>query len=245
MRPAHSILPVLSLFALTAAGPLSAQEIWSSLEITVRAAEDDRPLAGAHVVIEGLGMRGVTNQSGFVRIPQLPVGERRVRVRYLGYAPMDETFTFRRGEPTRILTRMSVQPIALQEVRVRARRSLLVDRGFYDRQRVGMGTFYTRAQITAINPRFMSDVLRQTAGVRVGSAVAGRAPASIRGAGGARNCPIQYFIDGAMTYAFNIDDVQPGDVEGVEIYRGAASIPPEYNKGSALCGVILIWTRID
>lgn len=56
-------------------------------------------------------------------------------------------------------------------------------------------------------------------------------------------CPIQYYVDGTFVALFNIDEILPGDVEGMEIYRGAATIPAEYNKGTAICGLILIWTR--
>ena len=60
-----------------------------------------------------------------------------------------------------------------------------------------------------------------------------------------RRCPIQYYVDGVATTGLNIDDVLPRDVEGLEIYRGSSEIPPSFNRGTALCGVIVIWTRID
>jgi hypothetical protein len=45
---------------------------------------------------------------------------------------------------------------------------------------------------------------------------------------------------------FNIDDVSPRDVEGVELYAGFAGLPQEFAKqmGVQACGVVVIWTRI-
>ena len=50
-------------------------------------------------------------------------------------------------------------------------------------------------------------------------------------------------MDGTLTGNMLMDEVRPEDVEGLEIYRGAASLPPEFNKGSAMCGAVVIWTR--
>ena len=59
------------------------------------------------------------------------------------------------------------------------------------------------------------------------------------------------FIDGvllnpvrALPLETNIDDlVGPGDVEGIEIYKGPATTPVQFNTMFAGCGAIAIWTR--
>lgn len=33
------------------------------------------------------------------------------------------------------------------------------------------------------------------------------------------------------------------DIEAVEIYRGAGSVPGEFGGGDAACGAVVIWTR--
>ncbi|HJR64475.1 MAG TPA: TonB-dependent receptor [Gemmatimonadaceae bacterium] len=43
--------------------------------------------------------------------------------------------------------------------------------------------------------------------------------------------------------SFHIDQLNPEDIEAIEVYRGAAEIPVEYNRSGSLCGVILIWMR--
>jgi hypothetical protein len=56
-------------------------------------------------------------------------------------------------------------------------------------------------------------------------------------------------VDGAkMIYGGRSDInsmVTPGQVEAVELYGSAASIPVKYNGLGAACGVILIWTRTE
>jgi hypothetical protein len=41
-----------------------------------------------------------------------------------------------------------------------------------------------------------------------------------------------------------IDDVvTPNVTEGIEVYRGVATVPPEILSPDAMCGVVAIWTR--
>jgi hypothetical protein len=63
---------------------------------------------------------------------------------------------------------------------------------------------------------------------------------------GGRDCPPQYWVDGVKAFGLNIDDIIPQDVEGIEIYEGASTVPPQFNtkEGTTICGVVLIWTRI-
>jgi hypothetical protein len=63
---------------------------------------------------------------------------------------------------------------------------------------------------------------------------------------GNRDCPPQYWVDGVKAWNLNIDDIVPQDVEGIEVYSGASTVPPQFNtkEGTTICGVVLIWTRI-
>ena len=59
----------------------------------------------------------------------------------------------------------------------------------------------------------------------------GRGRGSIQGSG---PCEANIFVNGALTRAHNIDDlIQTPYVVGVEVYQGAASVPPELTD----CGV--------
>lgn len=241
-RPHHWLsLPAL-LVALTAS-VLEAQER-ASIEITVRAADDDRPLPGAEVRVIGLPIAGTTDERGRLRIGGVPGGEWVIDVRLLGYAAFVRPVTFSLREGTALNVELTPEPIKLGAVDA-ASPSVLTYRGFYDRQKAGTGTFLDRGDLDRLRPRYMSDVLRRVGGIYIGDDSRGAAPARIRGQGRiAGACPIQFFLDGVPTPSYNIGDMQPNDVEGIEIYRGASSIPADFNRGTAMCGAILIWTRV-
>jgi hypothetical protein len=242
-RPVRPLWPAIAVLLLAWSPPLDAQSR-GSLEVEVRAA-DGAPLAGAVVTLDALGMQGVTDLRGLLTVHDLQPGPQRLRVRFLGYAPHDAPVQVRGGQTARIVVALETQPIPLAAVEVRARQSLLVSHGFYERSR-GTGTFVTREQIERMRPRYLSDVLRQVAGIRIGpEGRDGLSPASIRGQQRmVGSCPIQFFVDGTYAAFFNIDEIRPEWVEGIEIYRGAASIPAMFNRGSAMCGVIVVWTRM-
>ena len=104
-------------------------------------------------------------------------------------------------------------------------------------QRVA-GRFITRQDVQARRPFRLTDMLSQ-AGVGVtGRAVAfNRRPA----------CSPVVYVDGLLMRAASAYDavnlVAPGDVEGIEMYAGMSTVPPEFLGQVPRCGVIAIWTR--
>jgi outer membrane receptor for monomeric catechols len=116
--------------------------------------------------------------------------------------------------------------------------------GFEARRREGIGYFVTREQIQKRDPRLLSDMLRMIPGTILTAGETGRM--TLRFTRSARNCPPQFYVDGIQATGFSIDDMAPGDVEGVEIFAGVTGVPPEYNRtrSTSNCGTVLIWTRI-
>jgi hypothetical protein len=43
---------------------------------------------------------------------------------------------------------------------------------------------------------------------------------------------------------FNLNSMETGEIEAIEVYTGVSQIPAKYNKTSGGCGVMLIWTRV-
>ena len=224
------------------AAPAAAAAQGGTLHVIVREAGGAAPVAGAQVRLQGLGGGGVTDDGGVLRLTRLAPGSRLVQVRMLGFASQQASTAIVAGQTAELRFELQREPIALEPVRVISRPGVLAQRGFLRRMQGGVGTFVTRAEIEQMHPRTLSDVLRRQPGLLMTPTVTG-ASASARGM--RRSCPIQYYLDGIQVALLNVDHIPPGDVEGMEIYRGAASIPPAYKQGTALCGVILIWTRID
>lgn len=152
--------------------------------------------------------------------------------------------------------------LAPLEVVARAGGTSPVLEGFRDRLERGTGTYLTRVDIQRRNPMYVTDILQDVAGVMVSSSGSGTRKVVRMARSAGRNCPVQIFVDGLLVTrpvsglsaasagrareldTFTIDDVvSPGVVEGIEVYRGLSSVPPEFLTPNAECGVIAIWTR--
>lgn len=128
--------------------------------------------------------------------------------------------------------------------------------GYKRRLSQGMGTFITRDDVERRNPVLVTDMLRELPGLQVSSTGGGLRPVVRIGRSAGYNCTTQIFVDGFLVnrrlgYAegfrpddIRIDDmVSPGSIEGIEIFRGLATVPAEFLSPDADCGVIAIWTR--
>lgn len=57
-------------------------------------------------------------------------------------------------------------------------------------------------------------------------------------------CGIRYFLDGVpFEGSRGINAIAPSLIEGIEIYKGPATVPVRFGGPGATCGVIAIWTR--
>ena len=70
-------------------------------------------------------------------------------------------------------------------------------------------------------------------------------------AGARPACFMDVYVDGALVFnsanpqfgLFDVNSIPPEHIAGIEVYTSAAQIPAKYNRTSAGCGVLLIWTR--
>lgn len=239
---------ILVLCALGAAGEARAQET-SGLMVTVTSQGSGRPVMGAKVSVVGTGVSATTDAAGRLRMAGVPSGTQTVEVRRLGYSTRLKLVSLKPGESGSLDFELEVEAIPIAAIRVEAKKrdwgaEYLQRSGFDRRRRNGLGSFLTRADLERTQPRFLSDALRRIGGLTFrpngprGDAYVGMAR------NGPKGCPIQYFVDGQLIGpGFNIDEIQASDVEGLEIYRGASQVPPEFNRRTAMCGVIAVWTR--
>ncbi len=132
--------------------------------------------------------------------------------------------------------------VEVQGMEVRASTML---RNFDERRAQGLGRFITREQIEKRNPSQLSHMLRDQAGLIVEPPRGGLTP--IRFAMyQSRSCQPAIFVDGQYAAGIDINTVHPFDIEGVEIYRALATVPPEFIRAGGagrFCGAIAIWTK--
>ncbi|HEX5521223.1 MAG TPA: TonB-dependent receptor [Longimicrobiaceae bacterium] len=253
-RRARSVLALSSVFLISWVGATAAaaQEV-AALHLTVRAADTDAPLPGVQVVLQAAGISGVTDAQGALRLERVPPGAHSLVARRLGYATQTRVVHFTAGQTMVMVLDLDVEAIPLAEVRVSAKprtshtERYLTNVGFYGRRERNAGTFLTRYDIDRRHPYRLSDMLRAVPGVVLEPMAAGNdAYASMaRSSVPGHRCPILYYVDGVPARGYNIDDMPARDVEALEIYRGPSQVPVEFDRAGAMCGLIVIWTRIE
>jgi len=237
-------VPVLLLPAFAS---VSAQSV-GAISGTIRDSTGT-PIPGVEVVL--LQMQGAVRSDsvGVFHFTNIPAGKRQLHFRRLGFAPKSLDAEISEGRTLALnvvleATATEIEGMTVEEAT--RRRQILAD--FYDRSSRGFGHFVTRDQIEKRNPMNLSDMMRMIPGARlIPMRNGGQAALRFnRARMGGRDCPPQYWVDGIKAFALNIDDIIPQDVEGIEIYEGASTVPPQFNtkEGTTICGVVLIWTRI-
>jgi hypothetical protein len=161
---------------------------------------------------------------------------------------------------------LQLDPVQVEAVPVSTRR-LLAE--FELRREASAGSFITREEFEKMgNPVLPTDVLRRMHGIRVlgnpNAMSGGSGPpftyarwlvrmrrtanrASFQRVKELGGCPPLLFLDGRYMGTVDENDVDQvlsvNEVEAVEAYSSAATIPAEFNRTGSVCGVIAFWTR--
>jgi hypothetical protein len=219
---------------------------------------DDRteePIPGTSVTLlaswgQRLGMRMTDDQGRFSFEVRRAPGVR-IEAQRIGYREATTPRLLFDGRTfLEVEIRLDVEAVLLAPLEVVAwsvRRSPVFSEFDY-RVRAGYGSYFTRADIERTKPGMVTDLLASLPGVRLRSSGTGHARvvemSQITRMGA---CPVQVFMDGRLMNRSGdipIDElVTPADVEGLEVYRGLATVPPEFYNDWARCGVVAIWTR--
>lgn len=269
MNPAPTRLPprlslrlvVATLALLAGASPAAAQ--MATLRVTVVDSATRAPVAQARVQLVG-GARGVTGADGSVLLRDVYPGTEVVEASLLGYADRRVMVQVAPDGTVDLLVALRAVPLRLDVLEARGARASRMPwlRSFYARAESGPGEYFTRADIERMRPRQVSDLFRIVPGMvlsvspegdtsprMVEGTITFRSDASVRAGGGAgerSSCPILWFVDGSPIEPTDgrIDtEVDPAEVEGIEIYRRTTLAPAQYRRGHSNCGVVLIWKR--
>lgn len=240
------LLAVLGL--LPGAIPARAQGGGTARLSVVVVDSASRPVATTRVQVGGAPAAAWSDSTGLAVVDRIPAGSRLVQIQRTGYVPENAVIRFEPGADLRIRVTLTPTPFTLDTLQVVAwrERAALARAGFYDRQRQGQGSFLTRDDLAKLET-LSSDLgfaLRRMRGFKVERGAGGRLSVlSTRGAGSlSGGCVPEIFLDGMPSDMEMLGLLQPGEVEAVEGYAGAATAPGEY-AGSSTCGVILVWTR--
>ena len=216
-------------------------------------AASGRPLEAGQVFIEGTGLGGLSNASGRYLILNVPAGTHTLRAQLLGYAEMEQTVTVTDGESTIANFALSQQALSLDEVVVTG------TAGQARRREVGNTISQVKVDDIVEASGNIGEMLQaRVSGARIqfGSGNSGSG-ADIRLRGNTStslsNQPLIY-IDGMRaksepTSTQNgaedpyspLNDINPDDIESIEIVKGPAATTLYGSEAAA--GVIQIFTK--
>lgn len=241
---------LLAALLLALSSEAAAQTV--SLTLTVTEARTGTPLDGARASLLDTRFRATTGADGVARLSGFPVGTHRVQVSHPGHVARVVAYDAAAGDGA---LQVALQPVVYQLDSLEAQgvpqpRSPQLQ-SFYQRVRDDRGgRFITRAEIEQANPTRFSDLFRSIPGAQI---IPGARPGFYlirfgRNLGTSQNgrCLPRYFIDG-MPFSTDAPDaeIQPDELEGVEVYSGSSAMPAQYGGRSSGCGVIVLWTRED
>lgn len=246
-------LAVLAVLALAlGAAPALAQQ--GTVTGQVIDASNLQPMQGVQVFIPDTDIGTLTNDEGRYRLTGVPAGGVQVRARLIGYRTATRRTDVPAGGTATLDFRLSVSAVSLQEVVVTAT-------GRQRQQELGNAISTVDASDVVQNrsPTNLTELLQgQSTGVTIRSntgAVGASSAINIRGNSslGLDNTPIIY-VDGARIDNANaidagaggqefsqINDLDPEDIESVEIVKGPAAAALYGTEAAA--GVIRITTK--
>lgn len=203
-------------------------------------------IPGAEVALTALQRTQRTNEKGEFAFSAVPAGEHVVAVRMPGFAPKVDTIEVADAGEVRLDFRLAKIEATLPEVSVTTSpldRKLVE---FHERRRMGIGRFLDSAEFANAHGTRTSDRLKKLPGLMIGRGrfLSEAYVLSTRGGSGFRtSCRAAIWLDGVNLTSFSVNQLDPSMIAAVEWYAGPASVPAKFNVKSAVCGVLVIWTR--
>ena len=255
------ISSVAVALAIAATAPPVFAQATGTIRGSVTSSAAGAPVAGAQVFIVGTRLGSATAGDGRYTITSVPAGTHVVRIRALGYQPTEKSVTVSAGASVTADFVVSSAPVSLDEVVVTG------TAGAARKREVGNSIGSVKLSETPEVPSNVSQLLTgRLAGVNItggtgnsgsGSSIRLRGTTSVA----LSNQPLIY-IDGVRTrsdeyprngiytgttqrganaYASPINDINPDDIERIEVVKGAAAATLYGTDAAA--GVIQIFTK--
>ena len=229
-------------------------------------AGNGRPLADVEVVVTGVAAprstpvnrATYTNEQGAFRLGEIPPGKHQLTVRRVGYKVFQDSIPFSANQG---IDRAFVLSAVAELAPVVVEASQLPP-SFDAHRALGLGTFFTRADLAKLENRTMAAVFAQVPGVQMIRTLGAKTYlASTRGrqlrSGTGDNvvppppaCYSNVYLDRTLLYSgredeplFDLNSISPDRIEAIEFYPAEMMVPVQYMSHNTKCGVIVIHSR--
>ncbi|HEX3866406.1 MAG TPA: carboxypeptidase-like regulatory domain-containing protein [Gemmatimonadaceae bacterium] len=210
------------------------------------------PIHAAFVSLLGTQIRIGTGPNGRFRITKIPAGQYLVIVKHVGHRPESAVVDVKPNDTLRLSYMLEPAAQELTTVVIAEKAPALRMQEFEQRRRTGVGEFMTEAEIHERNSVFATELFRKFLAIDVSpsrtTANTEYYALSAREGGNPQvgACPMPVYLDQVpLPTPFNLDLLpSPNDLAGIEVYSGAATLPPQFNGFNHGCGVVLVWTKI-
>lgn len=215
-----------------------------------------KPVAGALVVVEEVGLHQYSDSLGRFEFSSVPVGRRVITTKRLGYKPTRDTLMVSIGDTVthRLLARRTSVSLSAITIAGRSYRYPPFFDNAYKRAAAGRGTFFTKEDIDQLTALDYETLFNRVPGVSANSrgVTFSRCQTGLEGARSRKLTPkVQVWIDGIRmansgdtTNVYQmLGSVKPHMIQIMEVYPSLSSIPAEFFADA--CAVIVIWTKRD
>jgi TonB-linked SusC/RagA family outer membrane protein len=212
-----------------------------------------RPLGSAQVFIQGTGLGGITSANGRYLIANVPVGTHTLRVQLIGFSAAEQQVTVTEGQAVTVNLTLSEEALALDEIVVTG------TAGQARQREVGNQIAQVKTADVLEPVKDVASLLQgRTAGSRIAVGAGGVASGPdirLRGnvSSALSNQPLIYIdgqrmqsepittAGGAETPYSPLNDLNPDDIDRIEIVKGPAATTLYGTEAAA--GVIQIFTK--
>lgn len=223
--------------------------------VGVFSGDTGEPIEGAEVLNLFAHTSVRTTKTGTTTLSFLPEGGSMIRVQKIGYQPVTMVVAVSPSDtiPLTIVLAASAQTLPKMTTTDSAPRYIAPGlRDFEERRTKGFGYFLPEADLRKADNSKMTNVIRRLpniniicprSGTRRGECYATslRQPQKYAILGG--ECPLDVYIDGAVSTDNDLEKMRVNEYAGIEYYPGGGTIPMQYNRTGSSCGVLLFWTR--
>jgi hypothetical protein len=254
----------VALIAPVLAGSSAAQSI---LRGRVVADSGKRPIVGAEIALGSPPRLARTDAAGRFSLGDLTAGTVAIRVRAVGFKPLDIEATIGPHDTADVEFSLSAAPQQLPTLVVKEKPPPPFSAKmevFEQRRRLGFGTFLSRAELVKWQDQPASITIRRIANLRLiarppecgggFAAASGRSGQMRPQCGGyllPYACYMAIYLDGMQWWVPGFSGDPPPDIDqfrvdqlqGMEVYRGPGELPAELQQTGSICGAVVLWTR--